>query len=117
MGVVLCGCCGKCLVSPMFAILLSKDNYILNLTRNKYKKIKVGGINYELIAKKLRRQESIWEFVEYENSKIYVRSNISKQKRLQTIIHKSLHAMLHECGLDDYANDEKIAKRHRLNMR
>nr|DAL96635.1 MAG TPA: Recombinase zinc beta ribbon domain [Caudoviricetes sp.] len=38
MGVVLCGCCGKCLVSPMITILLSKDNYILNLTRNKNEK-------------------------------------------------------------------------------
>ncbi|MBS1007765.1 ImmA/IrrE family metallo-endopeptidase [Leuconostoc suionicum] len=74
------------------------------------KKIKVGGINYELIAKENLedKNESVWGFVEYESSKIYVRSNISKQKQLQTIIHESLHAMLHESGLDDYANDEKI---------
>lgn len=74
------------------------------------KKIKVGGINYELIAKENLedKNESVWGFVEYESSKIYVRSNISKQKQLQTIIHESLHAILHESGLDDYANDEKI---------
>ncbi|WP_349516253.1 ImmA/IrrE family metallo-endopeptidase [Leuconostoc suionicum] len=74
------------------------------------KKIKVGGINYELIVKENLedKNESVWGFVEYESSKIYVRSNISKQKKLQTVVHESLHAMLHESGLDDYANDEKI---------
>lgn len=74
------------------------------------KKIKVGGIDYELIAKENLedKNESVWGFVEYESSKIYVRSNIARQKKLQTVIHESLHAMLHESGLDNYANDEKI---------
>lgn len=74
------------------------------------KKIKVGGIDYELIAKENLedKNESVWGFVEYESSKIYVRSNISRQKKLQTVIHESLHAMFHESGLDNYANDEKI---------
>lgn len=72
--------------------------------------IKIGGINYSVIKKNNLEDnnEPVWGMVSYENSNIYIRKNLSLQKQRQTIIHEALHAMLHESGLDDYANDEKI---------
>ena len=74
------------------------------------KKIKIGGIHYDLAQQDNLedKNESVWGFVEYENSIIHIRGNMSKQKKAQTVIHESLHAMLHEAGLDDVANDEKL---------
>lgn len=74
------------------------------------KKIKIGGIFYQI--KRERNLEdanqSVWGVTQYEESLIKIREGMSKQKEEQTLIHESLHAMLHESGIDNLANDENL---------
>lgn len=73
-------------------------------------KIKIGGIVYKVVFKSHLKDGKIkcWGYVNYQTSTIYITKGLSKQKTKQTIIHECLHALLHEAGLDEYANDEKI---------
>lgn len=72
--------------------------------------VKIGGIKYPIIKEKNLKDKKVpvWGMTKYEDSEICVNKDLGIQKQNQTIIHESLHAMLHEAGLDDYANDEKI---------
>ena len=73
-------------------------------------KIKVGGIFYKVIYKRNLKDDStdVWGYVDYAQTKIYIEKKLSKQKQNQTLTHEVLHAIFHEAGLDNIANDEKI---------
>lgn len=72
--------------------------------------IKVGGIDYQVIFKdKLKdHKKKVWGMTNYEKGIISINTTLSEQKTYQTLIHEVTHAMFHEAGLDDYANDERI---------
>lgn len=74
------------------------------------KHVKISGIKYAVVLKK-RLEDSgdvCWGFTNYSKSVIYIRNGLSSQKQRQTLIHEMLHVMMHEAGLDDICNDEKI---------
>lgn len=72
--------------------------------------IKVGGIDYQVVFKdKLKdRKKKVWGMTNYEKGVISINTTLSEQKTYQTLTHEVTHAMFHEAGLDDYANDERI---------
>lgn len=74
------------------------------------KKIKIGGIFYQVKSEMNLEDanQSVWGVTQYEDSLIKVREGMSNQKYYQTLIHESLHAMLHEAGIDSLANDESL---------
>lgn len=74
------------------------------------KSIKIGGITYSIsIVKNLQdNDELVWGYTDYKLAQIYLDEDLSFQKRKQVLIHEALHASMHEAGLDDICNDEKI---------
>ncbi|MFT8477705.1 MAG: hypothetical protein ABF682_09910 [Liquorilactobacillus sp.] len=74
------------------------------------KKIKIGGIIYKIesVENLEDNNQSVWGVTEYENASISIRKSMDKQKYYQTLIHESLHGMLHEAGVDNLANDESL---------
>lgn len=72
--------------------------------------IKIGGIIYSvLIVKNLQDgNEAVWGYTDYKKARIYLDKGLSHQKRQQVLMHEALHASMHEAGLDDICNDEKI---------
>ncbi|GHP12991.1 hypothetical protein YK48G_04160 [Lentilactobacillus fungorum] len=76
----------------------------------KISKVCIGGINYQIkFVKNLEdTNQPCWGLTEYEKATIFLRDGLSWQKRRQTLIHEMVHVMLHEAGLDDVCNDEKL---------
>ncbi|CAJ1188821.1 hypothetical protein CPEBRM1_ABPJDJAI_01093 [Companilactobacillus paralimentarius] len=74
------------------------------------KEIKIGGINYNVqIVERLQdNDEAVWGCTDYKMATIFIDEGLSSQKQNQVLIHETLHASLHEAGLDDICNDEKI---------
>ena len=73
-------------------------------------KLKIGGIIYAVgIVKRLEDEgQALWGCTDYPKTKIKISKGINKQKQIQTLIHEIVHAAMHEAGLDEQCNDEKI---------
>ena len=74
------------------------------------KEIKIGGINYHVqIVERLQdNSEAVWGYTDYKMTTIFIDKDLNSQKQNQVLMHEALHASLHEAGLDDICNDEKI---------
>ncbi|MGA3473002.1 ImmA/IrrE family metallo-endopeptidase [Lactiplantibacillus plantarum] len=72
--------------------------------------VKISGINYTVVLKKRLEDsgDACWGVTDYPGATIYIRKELSEQKQRQTLMHEMVHAMMHEAGLDDICNDEKI---------
>lgn len=87
----------------MNLIIEESESYML-------KEIKIGGINYHVqIVERLQdNNEAVWGYTDYKIAEIFIDAGLSSQKQDQVLMHEALHASLHEAGLDDICNDEKI---------
>lgn len=74
------------------------------------KHVKISGIKYTVVLKKRLEDsgDACWGVTDYPGATIYIRKELSEQKQRQTLMHEMVHAMMHEAGLDDICNDEKI---------
>ena len=63
-------------------------------------KIKVGGMDYEVVFKELEATDGVQlGWCDYAKSKIEINNhNVSEQKQKQTVIHELTHAIMHEAG-------------------
>lgn len=81
------------------------------------KNIKIGGIVYEVDMKDLEKPHAgatQLGWCKYDEAKIEVNNTINHQKQDQTLIHEMTHAIFHESGLDEYADDENIVTQFAL---
>ncbi|WEE35068.1 ImmA/IrrE family metallo-endopeptidase [Lactiplantibacillus paraplantarum] len=74
------------------------------------KHVKISGIKYTVVLKKRLEDsgDACWGLTDYPGATIYIRKELSEQKQRQTLMHEMVHVMMHEAGLDDICNDEKI---------
>ncbi|MDH5106310.1 hypothetical protein OQI89_10650 [Lentilactobacillus diolivorans] len=72
--------------------------------------VNIAGIKYRIKWAKNLEDDSqpCWGLTNYQQATITIRKGLSPQKSRQTLIHEMVHAMLHEAGIDDLCNDEKL---------
>ena len=76
-------------------------------------KIKVGGMDYEVVFKELDSTDGVQlGWCDYAKSKIEINNhNVSEQKQKQTVIHELTHAIMHEAGVG-FGDDEERVVNH-----
>jgi hypothetical protein len=78
------------------------------------KKIKVGGRNYHIKYKTALNEQTFKEhdkayaFVDYINSEIVLRSDVSEDFLKENLIHEILHALLDNSGIPEENLDKTI---------
>lgn len=74
------------------------------------KKINVLGVDYGIEFKKEIEEdgEYLLGLTDFQNSTIYLRSGMSRQRIWQTLVHELVHVMLYEDGNDDYNSEDLV---------
>ena len=75
-------------------------------------KIKIGPLHYDVLRRPVPVTEgesgNVLGRVVYEESKIVVANNLSKENEMLTIFHEAFHALMWHCGVKD--QDERFVE-------
>lgn len=77
------------------------------------KKIKVGGIVYDVELKEvveINQDRNYYGSCDYKSAKIEIANTINEQRQEQTLIHEVMHAVFDEAGIS-LENEEDIVNR------
>lgn len=75
------------------------------------KKIKVGGIYYDVEYKELLSESDVQlGWCRYDKARIEINNTVNKQVQEQTLIHELTHAIVREAGIDDEVDEDNINK-------
>lgn len=75
------------------------------------KKIKVGGIYYDIEYKELLSEsDTQLGWCRYDKARIEINNTVNEQVQEQTLIHELTHAIVHEAGIDDEIDENNINK-------
>lgn len=69
-------------------------------------KVKVAGIEYTIReVPKLLESFGYYGVIHYHTGEIQVDSNLSKERKMQVIVHELLHAIFYESGFEEHSED------------
>lgn len=75
------------------------------------KKIKVGGIYYDVEYKELLSEsDTQLGWCRYDKARIEINNTVNEQVQEQTLIHELTHAIVREAGIDDEIDEDNINK-------
>lgn len=73
------------------------------------KNVKILNINYDLeYAQVVSEDYSIVGKIDYQEQKIYVRSDLLKDRLKDTILHEIIHGILEQLGYNNFNRDEQF---------
>lgn len=82
--------------------------------------LKIGGFIWKVEERDdVTRQSNVWGTTHCHTQTIYLEPNLSEQKKWQTLLHETLHAVYWQCGLgEDKAIPEEAEEKiiHALSM-